>query len=663
MTEDLPPLWDPVPPGTYLVSPAGVAFRPVPENNTDWSRPSQPFNDVTNSSDATSHHENFRPAAVNHDTESSQPVNVTDENAPPTESSASGESSAYTASGYSAAVEPVTATSNGHAVPAFSPINSRSHHAPTSRQIHRPSHQILGTSQVHGTSHHSREPTSHVHPPALSPHHNQHHNTFDHGIHHESVRHGHYGASHHHEPPPTVYPPYSSVYRHSHPAYSQAASRLPSNDYRFAHHGPPIINHVHQFVDGGYSRLGAAGQHGGDLFRDPPLHPQVSGNVHPSSPFYNGLDGAPPSTATFSAPGGHFDASHHASHASTPATGHDGRQTSHQTSHGPLSGSRLFPNARAPSPRMQSHGHHDASSPARPPVSPPTSPTRRRIMRGVSVLVHRDQRGSSLKTHASAVKELSNDKYLDFLPISDGSDPVKLAEHYASTDLVIEMIIKRLVQYDMLDPFMMPDSSASGLTGSPNPDVCILEVAHNVKQPAIAAWILSTRNTWDAFDIQSDAWGTEFFLNCLAPALREEVLHETADYDEHYYSAIVVAWIAMRKVFSASFQNLGVLEKMLTGFDISVYPKENVVKASHDLTAATKALKVVHQIPHCALNTILRGMCKSQCTEFNNRCFHLMTGSHEFADSKADVDTLALGREIRTTLSTCVSWYRSYLQA
>ena len=319
--------------------------------------------------------------------------------------------------------------------------------------------------------------------------------------------------------------------------------------------------------------LALVGPHGGDLFRDPPLHPQVPGNVHPSSPFYNGLDAAPSSTNTFSVPGGHFDAFHHASHASTPATGHDGRQTSHQTSHGPPSGSRLFPNARAPSPGMQSHGHHDASSPARPPVSPPTSPTRRRIMRGVSVLVHRDQRGSSLKTHASAVKELSNDKYLDFLPISDGSDPVKLAEHYASTDLVIEMIIKRLVQYDMLDPFMMPDSSASGLTGSTSPDVCILEVARNIKQPAIAAWILSTRNTWDAFDIQSDAWGTEFFLNCLAPALREEVLHETADYDEHYYSAIVVAWIAMRKVFSASFQNLGVLEKMLTGFDIQSIQK------------------------------------------------------------------------------------------
>ena len=40
-----------------------------------------------------------------------------------------------------------------------------------------------------------------------------------------------------------------------------------------------------------------------------------------------------------------------------------------------------------------------------------------------------------------------------------------------------------------------------------------------------------------------------------------------------------------------------------------------------------------------------------------------MTGSHEFADSKADVNTLELGRTIRTTLSTCVSWYRSYLQA
>ena len=91
---------------------------------------------------------------------------------------------------------------------------------------------------------------------------------------------------------------------------------------------------------------------------------------------------------------------------------------------------------------------------------------------------------------------------------------------------------------------MMPDSSASGLTGS-TPDVCILEVAHNIKQPAIAAWILSARHSWDAFDVQSDAWGTEFFLNCLAPALREEVLHETADYDEHYYSAIVVAWIIL----------------------------------------------------------------------------------------------------------------------
>eukprot|EP00956_Cyclotella_meneghiniana_P007014 scaffold9457_cov86-Cyclotella_meneghiniana.AAC.4 len=189
---------------------------------------------------------------------------------------------------------------------------------------------------------------------------------------------------------------------------------------------------------------------------------------------------------------------------------------------------------------------------------------------------------------------------------------------------------------------MMTDSSASGLTGSTCPDVCILEVAHNIKQPAIATWILSVRNTWDTFDVQSDAWDTEFFLNCLAPALREEVLHDqTADYDEHYYSAIVVAWIAMRKVFLASFQNLGVLEKMLTGFDISVYPKENVVKASHDLTAATKTLKVVHQI---------RSLRPQHYSSWN-------------VQIAADVDTLTLGREIRTTLSTCVSWYRSYLQA
>eukprot|EP00956_Cyclotella_meneghiniana_P028229 scaffold65021_cov87-Cyclotella_meneghiniana.AAC.16 len=89
--------------------------------------------------------------------------------------------------------------------------------------------------------------------------------------------------------------------------------------------------------------------------------------LHSSSPFYNGLPAAPSSTDSFSGPGGHFDPFYRSSYASTPVPSHDGQHTSYHASCGPPSGSRLFPNARAPSPGIQSHGHHDVFSPAMSP--------------------------------------------------------------------------------------------------------------------------------------------------------------------------------------------------------------------------------------------------------------------------------------------------------
>jgi hypothetical protein len=105
---------------------------------------------------------------------------------------------------------------------------------------------------------------------------------------------------------------------------------------------------------------------------------------------------------------------------------------------------------------------------------------------------------------------------------------------------------------------------------------------------------------------------------------------------------------------------------VITEFDISTYPNEDVTKAGMNIKTASKALHYGDNIPARALSYLLRGFAKSSNNEFNSRCFQL-----SISDSIEGASTMMQGpsrshhllRLINSTVDKVTVWYRNALQA
>eukprot|EP00956_Cyclotella_meneghiniana_P006005 scaffold7809_cov22-Cyclotella_meneghiniana.AAC.1 len=190
----------------------------------------------------------------------------------------------------------------------------------------------------------------------------------------------------------------------------------------------------------------------------------------------------------------------------------------------------------------------------------------------------------------------------------------------------------------------------------------MFEAAPCLSPALVCSWIDFARPRWQRVDMESDDWAREFFLACLKPELKREVLHETQDFSPAHHCALSIAWIAMRNVFSGTFEHFSTLEQVIIKFDIRNYPAQNVVKASEYISAASKALRTISRIPGQSLHSILEGMRQSDCSDFNLRCSALMVRPDMSSYSVYGASSDDLFRRIRSLLTETSSWYTGYLQ-
>ena len=208
----------------------------------------------------------------------------------------------------------------------------------------------------------------------------------------------------------------------------------------------------------------------------------------------------------------------------------------------------------------------------------------------------------------------------------------------------------------MLDPFLLWESfdlHSGAVFGDP---VDVFEAAPRLSPALVCSWIDFARPRWQQVDMESDDWAREFFLACLKPELKREVLHETQDFSPAHHCALSIAFIAMRKVFSGTFEHFSTLEQVIIKFDIRNYPAQSVVKASEYISAASKALRTISRIPGQSLHSILEGMRQSDCGDFNLRCSALMVRPDMSSYSVYGASSDDLFRRIRSLLTETSSW-------
>lgn len=539
---------------------------------------------------------------------------------------------------------PPTAHHTSDAVPGQSrPSNS----SPAVTASHEGWFNALASAESH-----FGKPSSHHRPP-VDPNHNSRHFS---SLHNHGTRPDHHGHPSDSSPSAAdaVKPSYetpgavdSRMAPSSHPpsqglAHGSQPSRPFSSQYD---HGVHPGHHGHPFGYHGHSN---------HPFHGPP-DPFQAHHHGISDPFRGDVFRSPPGPI-LSAEGGFNPHSMSPSRRvpQQPQAGpHDGRTVTDL----PQSGSRLFPNARTP----PSHQTGSDSQPVQPPPRLFPSPA----FRGTSVLVSRYDRGYYTKdrtrVHQAATKPLSSDYLLDFIPVDSGSDPIKLAEHYTSTDLCIQQIKEQLHKYDMLDQYYMYETFDFDSGAVYGVQLDIFDAAPRLSPDVVVNWISFARPRWTPEEQESDSWALEFFLSALSPDLKKEVILETQDYADNFYTAMSVAYITLRKVFSSTFEHYNILEQVITSFDIRKYPEQNVITAGQHITAASKALKAISRIPGQCLTSILRGMSYSDCTEFNSRCTSLMNSDHVDSPSVFAANSDRQFTWTRSLITKVSSWYRGYI--
>ena len=227
----------------------------------------------------------------------------------------------------------------------------------------------------------------------------------------------------------------------------------------------------------------------------------------------------------------------------------------------------------------------------------------------------------------------------------------KLADHLAKSQLSLDKLRERAVEYDLTDSavcYSTFDRSSPRFSG----DKVDLFTQHDeLDLDTVLDWqhwfLLWASDT----DIQSGQWLSQLVLNSLKPDLRDEVSREVSDLPLEHQGSASTLWIALDKVSVSSYETTETLKSFITTFKLSAYPHENVRIACTQFKAILKALLAVNDIPTQAATMILAGFSTSSDKAFNTICENLSL--HERIISP---------RSRRRTISTSTNLYKHLVE-
>ena len=314
----------------------------------------------------------------------------------------------------------------------------------------------------------------------------------------------------------------------------------------------------------------------------------------------------------------------------------------HPTSHpaSPIQSNIPASSSPAIPPTLPSTHHHAAALPSAPPSTSPrrlalrASPrasddfTRRRVV------VSRHDRGSTAKdiqkTKSVATRAIAPEYLLDYLPTDYLLDPsnasLKLANYYLNYNAGIKAIMDRITDFDMdasievFEYFDITTGDHGGRTYNLYREGELLPVEK------VLAW-QSFYQTWStSLDKQSDDWVYDFHLNCLKPALREELLQELSELPPDQQGGAALIRLTIAKLRSNSYELSLILQKIITEFSIKKYAQEDVTLAGRHLKAIGKTLLLTDDLPPRSTMFVLHGMSASSDSHFNGLVSSLAVG-------------------------------------
>lgn len=117
----------------------------------------------------------------------------------------------------------------------------------------------------------------------------------------------------------------------------------------------------------------------------------------------------------------------------------------------------------------------------------------------------------------------------------------------------------------------------------------------------------------------------KFHLNCLHPDLQQDVRATLSELDPSCVGASAAVAITLSKLSVGSYEMTICLQTVITKFNITLYPGQDVNTGAGHIKAAAKILLPSDQLPPPAVIFILRGMASSADEHFNGLCRSLET--------------------------------------
>lgn len=274
-----------------------------------------------------------------------------------------------------------------------------------------------------------------------------------------------------------------------------------------------------------------------------------------------------------------------------------------------------------------------APSPAPTMISPgldivtsPRSPLNGMLTRQARVSKH--ERGTDAvdveKLINIATAALPSEYALRYISSSGIADPTeyspKIADYYTNYSLTIDAIMDRLIEFDMLATVEMYEHFDLETAAYGGQVINLLKESHLVPLPRVLDWQYYCRLHLSPADQLSDNMVSKLVLKSLHHSVRQDVMYDLAELPEHQRGGATTIKVAMDKLSANSFEIRLCIQRGLTSFVITAYPKEDVTLATQHVKTLARIALQQHDLPPRVVIYVLKGMAKSLSESFNSLC-------------------------------------------
>jgi hypothetical protein len=195
-----------------------------------------------------------------------------------------------------------------------------------------------------------------------------------------------------------------------------------------------------------------------------------------------------------------------------------------------------------------------------------------------------------------------------------------LAAEIAAYSSNIQAMAEWHVSYDATPPIMMySDTDINDNT--PGGTVINLITHHTwVDTTSVFMWQEWFNSYSTSEDFQSSQWSATKWLKSFKEPLKSEVIQQHSELPHSQQGVASVIKIGLSKVHANNHESKQLLQQLITSFDITRYPGEDVKLAVSHLKEVCKILNIDDDMPPRTSAYILDGMAKSSDSTFNTYC-------------------------------------------